>query len=374
MIRKFVQQYDFTLLLAIVPLALGGIVTMMSFSDTSANALHQSLWFLIGGIAVFVISRMNVRFLRDSRYISLVYIASLFLLVFVLATSRINGAKSWFSLGGFAFQPVDMVKLLVILMLAKYFSRRHVEIRNIKHLVISALYALVPIGLIMLQPDFGSAMIIAVLWLGMALVAGISKKHLAILGGIAIVVFTASWIFLFKPYQKDRIITFVNPGHDIRKSGYNVYQSMIAVGSGGSLGKGVGYGTQSRLHYLPEYKTDFMFAAFTEEWGFVGALVVIAAFGIFLWRILVHAEHGVTNFETLFCVGYAILILGHVIINIGMNIGIMPVTGVPLPFMSYGGSHILAECIGLGIIISMSRFERSLHRDDLQKEFYGYNN
>jgi rod shape determining protein RodA len=117
-----------------------------------------------------------------------------------------------------------------------------------------------------------------------------------------------------------------------------------------------------------------MFAAFTEEWGLIGALVVIAAFGIYLWRILVHAEHGVTNFETLFCVGYAILILGHVIINIGMNIGIMPVTGVPLPFMSYGGSHILAECIGLGIIISMSRFERSLHRDDLQKEFYGYNN
>ncbi len=374
MIRKFVQQYDLALLLVIVPLALGGIVTMMSFSDSSANAFHQSLWFLIGGIAVFVISRMNVRFLRDSRYISLVYIASLFLLVFVLATNRINGAKSWFSLGGFGFQPVDMVKLLVILMLAKYFSRRHVEIKNIKHLIVSAIYALVPIGLIMLQPDFGSAMVIGVLWLGMALVAGISKKHLAILFGIAIVVFTGAWMFFFKPYQKDRIITFVNPGHDIRKSGYNVYQSMIAVGSGGVLGKGVGYGTQSRLHYLPEYKTDFIFAAFTEEWGLIGALVVIAAFGIFLWRILVHAERGVTNFETLFCVGYAILILGHVIINIGMNIGIMPVTGVPLPFMSYGGSHVLAECIGLGIIISMSRFERSLHRDDLQKEFYGYNN
>jgi rod shape determining protein RodA len=374
MIKRFIQQYDLMLLICIIPIALGGIVTMMSFSESSANALHQVIWFIIGGLVVWAIAHINVRFLRDSRYISLVYIASLMLLVFVLATHKINGAKSWFSLGGFAFQPVDMVKLLVILMLAKYFSRRHIEIQNIKHLAISALYALLPIGLIMLQPDFGSAMVIAFLWLGMALVAGISKKHLAVLFGIGIVLFTCSWMFLFKPYQKERIITFVNPGHDIRKSGYNVYQSMIAVGSGGVVGKGLGYGTQSRLHYLPEYKTDFIFAAFTEEWGFIGALVVICGFALFLWRVLLHAERGATNFETLFCVGYVILILGHVIINIGMNIGIMPVTGVPLPFMSYGGSHILAECIGLGIIISMSRFERSLHRDDLQKEFYGYNN
>lgn len=372
MIRK-ILQYDWILLVSVIPLALGGIVTMMSFSDSSRNALLQSIWFLVGAIVVGIITRTNVRFLRDSRYISLFYIGSLFLLLFVLTTSGVNGAKSWFSVGSFAFQPVDMVKLLVILMLAKYFSRRHVAIKNIKYIIISGVYALVPIGLIMLQPDFGSAMIIAMLWFGMALVAGISKKHLLILGAIVAVVFSSAWLFFFKPYQKDRIITFINPGHDIRKSGYNVYQSMIAVGSGGVLGKGLGYGTQSRLHYLPEYKTDFMFAAFTEEWGFVGAFVIVLAFFVLLWRVLLHAERGASNFETLFCVGYGLLILGHVIINIGMNIGIMPVTGVPLPFMSYGGSHILAECIGLGIVLSMSRFERSIHRDELDKEFYGYN-
>ncbi|MEI6022431.1 MAG: rod shape-determining protein RodA [bacterium] len=371
--RRFFQNIDIVLLLSVVPLALGGIVTMMSFTGDSKNALHQGLWFVIGVGFILLLSRINVRSLRESRYISIAFIASLFLLVFVLATHKINGAKSWFSLGGFAFQPVDLVKLLVILMLAKYFSRRHVEIKNIKHIVVSSIYALVPMFLIMLQPDFGSAMIIGLLWFGIALVAGISKKHLFILLGIVVVVFSCSWMFLFKPYQKDRIINFVNPGHDIRKSGYNVYQSTIAVGSGGFLGKGLGYGTQSRLNYLPEYKTDFMFAAFTEEWGFIGGLIVVVSLIIFLWRILQHAEHAASNFETLFCVGYALLIIGHAIINIGMNIGIMPVTGVPLPFMSYGGSHIFAECVGLGIIISMSRYERSIHRDDLQKEFYGYN-
>ena len=144
------------------------------------------------------------------------------------------------------------------------------------------------------------------------------------------------------------------------------------MGSGGFLGKGLGYGTQSRLNYLPEYQTDFIFAAFAEEWGFVGALIVIACFIVFLWRLIVHARRGATNFETLFCAGYALLIFGHVIVNIGMNIGIMPVTGIPLPFMSYGGSHILGECIGLGIVLSMSRYERAMHPEDINNEFVGY--
>ncbi len=373
MITRITRGIDWILLAAIAPIILGGLATMTSFGAETGFFTHQLLWVSLGLTLIFVVAHIDVRFLRDSRYVVIFYGIVISLLVLVLLIGKtVKGAKSWFSIGAFSFQPADIVKLLVIAVLAKYFARRHIEIARIKHLVISALYAGLPIALIMLQPDFGSAMVIAGLWLGMALVAGISKKHIMIVAGVGLMVFTVAWLFLFKPYQKARIMTFINPTADIRGSGYNAYQSVIAVGSGGVLGKGLGYGTQSRLNFLPEYETDFIFAAFAEEWGFLGALVIIISFCIFLWRIMHHARHGASNFETLFCIGYALLIFGHVIVNVGMNLGVMPVTGIPLPFMSYGGSHFLGECLGLGIIMSMARYERSMHADDMHNEFVGY--
>lgn len=370
---KLTSGFDWILVAAILPIALGGLATMTSFEGNSGLFVRQLIWLLVAIGIMFVIAKMDVRFLRDSRYITIFYGVALSLLVLVLLVGKtVKGSTSWFDFGGVSFQPTDLVKLLVIAILAKYFSRRHVEIARIKHLLISALYAALPIGLIMLQPDFGSAMVVAGLWLGMALVAGISKKHILIVLGATAVAFAIAWIFLFKPYQKARIETFINPTADIRGSGYNAYQSVIAVGSGGVLGKGLGYGTQSRLNYLPEYETDFVFAAFAEEWGFIGGLIIVASFCILLWRLLLHAMRGASNFETLFCVGFALMIFGHVIVNIGMNIGIMPVTGIPLPFMSYGGSHLLGEFIGLGIVMSMARFERGMHPDDIHNEFLGY--
>lgn len=368
------QQFDWILIVAIIPIILGGLATMTSFSAQAGFFSRQVIWVIVGALVVFLLARTDMRFLRDSRYIIIFYIASLLLLVLVLFLGKtIKGAKSWFSFGGFfSFEPADIVKLLVIMVLAKYFSRRHVEIARVKHLLVSAVYAFVPIALIMLQPDFGSALVVAGLWLGMSLVAGISKKQILIIFGAILVGFSLMWIFVFKPYQKARIETFINPTADIRGRGYNAYQSVIAVGSGGVIGKGLGYGTQSRLSYLPEYQTDFIFAAFAEEWGFIGALIVIACFIIVLWRLIVHAQRGASNFETLFCTGFALLIFGHMIVNIGMNIGIMPVTGIPLPFMSYGGSHLLGECIGLGIILSMAKYERAMHPDDINNEFIGY--
>ncbi len=364
---------DWVLVGSIIPLLLGSIATMTSFGGDRSFFNHQLLWVGVALALMFIIARIDMRFFRDSRYISLLYMGALGLLVLVLIVGKtVKGAQSWFSFGSFSFQPTDIVKLVVIAVLAKYFARRHVEIARLKHLFVSALYALIPIGLIMLQPDFGSAMVVAAIWLGMALVAGIKKRHILLVFGAALVTFLVAWFALFKPYQKARIETFINPTSDIRGSGYNAYQSVIAVGSGGILGKGFGYGTQSRLNYLPEYQTDFIFAAFAEEWGLFGALIVIASFCVFVWRILLHARRGASNFETLFCAGYAICIFSHVIVNIGMNIGIMPVTGIPLPFMSYGGSHLLGESIGLGIILSMARYERASHPDDMNNEFFGY--
>lgn len=373
MIQRLVKSIDWSIVVAVVPLLLAGLATMTSFGSQSALFEKQLLWVVVGLICMFVIASIDVRFLRESRFVVAAYICSLALLILVLIFGKtIKGAKSWFDFGGFSFQPTDVVKLLVVVVLAKYFSRRHVAIGQLKHLLISALYVLIPISLIMLQPDFGSAMVIAILWLGMALVAGISRKHILVVLGAGILVFVVSWLFLFKPYQKARITSFVNPTSDIRGSGYNAYQSVIAVGSGGALGKGFGYGTQSRLNFLPEYQTDFVFAAFSEEWGLFGSFLILFCFCFLLWRLKVHAARGASNFETLFCVGYMLLIFGHVVVNIGMNIGIMPVTGIPLPFMSYGGSHLLGEFIALGIVLSMTRYERAMHRSDIDKEFVGY--
>ncbi len=370
---RLTRGIDWILVASIVPMLLGGMATMTSFSSSEHFFGKQLLWVGVGLLLAFIIARSDMRFFRDSRYVVLIYGISLGFLVLVLLVGKtVKGSQSWFDLGGFSFQPTDIVKLAVIAVLAKYFSRRHIEIARIKHLLISVVYVLVPIGLILLQPDFGSAMVIAALWLGMALISGISKKHIFFVLGVGIVAFLVAWLALFKPYQKARIMTFINPTADIRGSGYNAYQSVIAVGSGGVLGKGFGYGTQSRLNYLPEYQTDFIFAAFAEEWGLVGAVIVLASFGVFLSRIMLHARLGASNFETLFCTGYALVIFSHVIVNIGMNIGIMPVTGIPLPFMSYGGSHILGECIGLGVILSMARYERASHPDDIYNEFLGF--
>jgi rod shape determining protein RodA len=372
--RSITKGVDWVMLAAMTPIALGGLATMTSFAAQTATFNRQLLWIGIGLVLMLIISRIDMRMLRDSRYIVIAYGCAMLLLVAVLIFGKtIKGSKSWFDFGGvFSFQPADIAKLLVLAALAKYFSRRHIEIRRLRVLFISVLYVALPVGLIMLQPDFGSAMIFVALWIGMALVAGISKRHILIVVGIGLATFAIAWFTLFKPYQKQRIMTFVNPTADIRGSGYNAYQSMIAVGSGGFFGKGLGYGTQSRLNYLPEYETDFMFAAFSEEWGFVGSFVILASFGVLLWRIVLHARRAASNFEALFCAGFAILLTGHIIVNIGMNLGVMPVAGIPLPLMSYGGSHLLGEFIGLGIVMSMARYERAMHPDDIHNEFLGY--
>ena len=167
------------------------------------------------------------------------------------------------------------------------------------------------------------------------------------------------WNFGFKQYQKDRILNFVHPLSDVRGTGYNIYQSTIAVGSGEVLGKGIGYGTQSRLKFLPEYQTDFIFAAFSEEWGLAGIIILFTLYGIIIWRIIKNAMNGATNFEILFGAGVAVFFIVHIAVNVGMNMHLLPVTGTPLPFMSYGGTHVAAEFLALGILMAMRRYSTS---------------
>lgn len=359
-----ILNIDWVLFFATIPLLGAGLITMkglVSQIEPLANGdyyfTRQIIWIFLAFVLFFVFSSIDWRFLKSGGLLLVLLIASLVPLVFLhFFGASTRGASRWLSFSSFSITPADPIKLLLILILAKYFSRRHVEIANIKHILVSATYTVIPAALVFLQPDFGSAIIIFSIWLGMVMVSGISRRHLLLLFLVAVLIFSVSWFFILKPYQKNRILTFLDPLKDPRGAGYNALQSVIAVGSGQILGKGIGYGTQSRLEFLPEHQTDFIFAAFAEEWGLIGVAIIFIFFAIVMWRILKNAFNGQSNFERLFGIGLAIFLVVQSAIHIGMNIGLLPVTGVPLPFMSYGGSDLLTVFAGLGILMGMRRY------------------
>jgi len=363
---------DWWILGAVVPILAAGLVTMHSFTGDSTFASHQIIWIIFSLFVFFVVSAIDVRFLR-SRWVSVgIFILAVSLLILLTIVGKVShGAEGWFSFGLFSFQPADFAKVALIIVLAKYFSRRHIEIANIRHIIVSGLYALTLFILVLLHPDLGSAMIIFFIWLGMVMVSGISKKHLLAMFGLGVLAFVLLWNFGFQEYQKNRVRSFIDPLADIHGSGYNAYQSTIAVGSGELWGKGVGYGTQSRLKFLPEYQTDFIFAAFAEEWGFAGVIIILFLYGLLVWRIILNAMRGSSNFEILFGAGVAVYFIVHIAINVGMNMRLLPVTGTPLPFMSYGGTHTASEFLLLGILMAMRRYSRPAHRDATKNEFIG---
>jgi rod shape determining protein RodA len=348
--------FDWTLLLPALALALLGILTMSTFGQGASLAPRQLIWLLIAFLVYVGLSTFDMRFIRRTPLVMTLYAVSFLLLCSLLLFAHpVLGARAWFSFGVFSFQPADLAKLALIVLLSKYLSRRHVEIGDFRHIIVTGAYALTLTLLILVEPDMGNAIIFSALWLGMMLVSGISKRHLAILGLIGLVIASVLWFEGLKPYQRDRIISFVNPASDIRGSGYNAYQAKIAVGSGELFGKGIGYGTQSKLRFLPEYQTDFIFAAFAEEWGFIGIVLLFALFGLLFVRLTQIAQAAATNFDAFFALGVLILFAAHVTIHVGISLGLLPVTGTTIPFMSSGGSHLVLEFAALGIITSLSR-------------------
>jgi len=363
---------EWPLLFIPVALALLGVVTMHPFGEAASLAPRQLIW--IGGATfVFLLfSVLDMRFIRRTPVIISAYAVVLALLALLLvATHAIQGAKSWFDLGAFSFQPADPAKIIFIALLAKYFSRRHMEIGDFRHVLVSGIYAGIPILLVLVQPDLGTAAILGAVWFGMILVSGISKKHLALIIAAGVIAAGLLWVFALRDYQRERIVSFLNPAADIRGSGYNAYQATVAVGSGELMGKGIGYGTQSKLRFLPEYETDFIFAAFAEEWGFVGITIVLALYALLLLRLLSIAQRSATNFDAFFTLGVTLVLFAHIFIHVGINLGVLPVTGTTIPFMSYGGSHLLMEFGGLGIVASLARHGRSVPRDSATQEYEG---
>lgn len=360
--RAFVH-IDWFLFGAAFALSVIGAATMRSFGAENTFFDKQIVWISIAVGAFFVASLGDYNFLRRTPIIVglYVFILTLLSLIFVFG-AIVKGSQNRFNLGFFAVQPADPAKLILVAVLAKYFGRRHVEIKHYRHILVSGAYAVLLFALVLLQPDFGSAIAIFGIWFGMVLISGISWKHIVVLLVSVAIVFTGLWSFALKPYQKARIETFIHPLADIRGTGYNAYQSTVAVGSGQMTGKGIGYGTQSKLQFLPEFQTDFIFAAFAEEWGFFGTLIFLGLFGIVIIRILVISMRASQNFERLFAAGVAIYFLSQFIVHVGMNMGLLPITGTTLPFMSYGGSHLLVEYTALGILMGMRRHTRPVVR------------
>lgn len=369
---EFFKKLDWPLFTAAMLISLFGLITMNSFTAENRFFERQLVWLAVSVLVFFLASSIDWRFLRKKTTILVVFVASVFVLTLLFIMGSVfKGAKSWFDLGGLVFQPTDLAKLSLVLVLSKYFAKRHVEIRHVRHILVSGFYAFIIFALVLLQPDFGSAIIIFSIWFALVLVSGISKKHLVAVFLLGAAAFAGMWLFAFKDYQKQRIMTFLEPLSDIRGAGYNAYQSTIAVGSGQIMGKGIGLGSQSKLRFLPEYQTDFIFAAYAEEWGFVGVLIIFSLYGTVIWRVLKIAQRGETNFESFFGLGFVSILLAHFVIHVGMNMGIMPVTGIVLPFMSYGGSHLLAEFLALGIIQGQASYARSASKHELDNEILG---
>lgn len=363
---------DWTLLLPALSLSLLGILTMSTFGQGASLAPRQLLWLAIAFSIYLGLSTLDMRFIRRTTVVMTLYGVSLLLLLLLLLFAHpVMGARAWFSFGPISFQPADLAKLALIALLAKYLSRRHVEIGDFRHIIVSGAYTLAFVLLILVEPDMGNTIIFSALWLGMMLVSGISKKHLALIGGTTLIVASLLWFEGLQPYQRARIVSFVNPAADIRGSGYNAYQAKIAVGSGELFGKGIGYGTQSKLRFLPQYQTDFIFAAFAEEWGFVGVTLLLSMYALLFVRLAQIARAAATNFDAFFTLGVLILLAAHMVLHVGINLGLLPVTGTTIPLMSSGGSHLVLEFALLGIVTSLARHGRGATRDIRVHEYLG---
>lgn len=354
-----IKKFDWILIGAIILLLIVGVLSIASTAEARTGGFiilkKQIIFAVIGLLLFFLFSFLDYRFLRNySAVILTLYIVSVSLLILLFTFgSRIRGAISWFRFGlsgNLGFEPIEITKFALIALLSKYFSGRHVDFGLMRHIFISGFYVFIPTALVLLQPDLGSAALLIVVWVGIMLVSGIRTRHLLALLLIFAILTGLGWEVFLKDYQKARILTFLAPAKDPLGQGYNVTQSIIAIGSGGFWGKGLGHGSQSQLNFLPEQHTDFIFATIAEEWGFFGIFLILILWGVIFWRLFKAAIGAATNFARLFIFGFTLLLLTHIFINIGMNMGFFPVTGIPLPLLSYGGSNLIITLITFGII------------------------
>jgi len=356
--RRLFIHFDWTLLAIVLAIASIGIINLYSATAKMEMAgtplyVKQIFWLLIGLAVMGAIAFIEYRFFSDFAYI--VYSIALFLLILVLGYGLItSGAQRWVKIGSLSFQPSEFVKLSLILALAKFFHRpSHPKGYSLRELLLPFLLLLLPMILILKQPDLGTAIILLLVFFSILIFVKIRWSSLLTIGLAGGVALPLLWGFL-KEYQKKRIHTFFNPDLDPLGAGYHLIQSKIAVGSGGILGKGFMKGTQCKLGFLPEQQTDFIFSALGEEWGLIGSLFIVGIyFALILWglRIAVQAKD---RFGAILAFGVVAMLFWHIFINIAMVLGMMPVVGIPLPLLSYGGSFMISTLIGVGLLLNVS--------------------
>lgn len=363
MLRTFFK-FDW-ILVAVVVLLLGvSLLTLSSLSSTGSvdYFLKQSIFALLGIAIMVFTSFLDYRHIEKQSTI-LYFITIAILSSVLLFGTTVRGTAGWLSFGAFQVQPVEVAKVVLIIFLASFISKKKSELGEWTRVIASLILTAVLIFLVLRQPDLGSSLVLAAIWGGMMLASGLRAKHLITLFLLGIVLASGSW-FALAEYQKERINTFIHPESDPRGSGYNVLQAIVAVGSGGISGKGIGHGSQSQLNFLPEKHTDFIFAVIAEELGLTGALFVICLYLVLLYRIKRIGDTASDNFGYLVAVGVLVMFFAHIVINIGMNIGLLPVTGLPAPLLSYGGSSLFSMLFSLGLLLSV--YQKKKGNEDLR--------
>lgn len=356
--RRIFQYFDWTLLALVLIICAIGIVNVYSAGFSIAERqiplyLKQIQWLMIGLFFMTLVFLIDYRVISEGAYIIYGISVALLIVVFLYGFAT-HGSQRWISLGGFSFQPSELMKLTTILALARYFDdHKSNEPYTLKEIFVPFSMVIVPFLLVLKQPDLGTALIIMIIFVSIVFFIGVDWKSVAIAATGCLMLMPLGWFFL-KDYQKDRLITFLNPENDPLGAGYHILQSIIAIGSGGIFGKGFLKGSQTQLNFLPEQQTDFVFSVFAEEWGFAGTLIVVILFmSLIFWGLKI-TLHSRDLLGTLIAFGITALISWEVFINIGMVLGILPVVGIPLPFLSYGGSAMIVLMTATGLLMNVS--------------------
>ncbi|MDP3963165.1 MAG: FtsW/RodA/SpoVE family cell cycle protein [bacterium] len=341
-------------------LFLFGLVALYSLAEYGAIAFSifwkQAAYGLLGIAIALAFASVNMQlFKKHGGLILGLYAGMLVLLLGLLVFGEVvRGTRAWYRIGSFSIAPVEFAKIVFLLLLAKFFSDRHRDLYTVRHILVSLAYLGAMAGLVLLQPDAGSALTLIALWGGLLLFTGIRFRWVVTLFVAALIILAMAWQWGLQDYQKERVKLLMNPSRDAQGIGYNVIQAKAAIGSGGLFGKGFGQGTQGGRRFLPEASTDFIFAVVAEEQGLAGMVMVLGLFAVVWYRVVKIGSAATHNFARIFAFGYAWLIAIHFFVNVGMNTGLFPVVGLPLPFVSYGGSHIISEFIGLGMVLAIA--------------------
>ncbi len=355
--RRLLKNFDYQLLLIVLAICFYGLLVISSATRGAGEDISfvylqkQAISIGMGFLAILVIISIDyLDFYRLSWYL---YSFNLFCLGLVLFVGReAGGSYRWIDLKILDFQPSELAKIIIIITLARLLVEQKERLKNLSQLLPLLLHVFIPMIFIFMQPDLGTALVFAVIFLGMLYIGGVPEKNLLIVIGTGLAVFPLLWTRLMD-YQKMRLIVFFNPDLDPLNHGYQLTQSMIAIGSGGITGKGLFAGTQARLQFLPEQHTDFIFSVLGEELGFLGGVLLLALYLLLIYRILKVASFSKDSFGALICTGVATMLTFQILVNIGMTLSIMPVTGLPLPFMSYGGNSMLMNMISIGVVLNV---------------------